>query len=284
MKIFIKILQNEIPSPLPLYMIELIKASWENNTLRTLLEGSMATFSAEMGYITSVLANQYKTDEEYNKTEIRNWLSKGGTLTERYALVESYFEEGDFGSAENILNDISTSFNLKDNEEIEYMDYLYYFNFRKNLYAAGKTIAQLEESEVQTLEFMADNHTGRSSTLTQNILCFFYNNCRSIQDVILDENQLRVRVQPSHKEQSSVVVNPNPANVFTSISWSVPRFENCLLKIYDIKGIEVSSKKLDTNEGQWIWDTRKIENGIYIYRLMDNDKQIDSGKIVVNKK
>jgi hypothetical protein len=284
---FLYFLQYDIPTPMPLYMIDLIRANWDTETARTLLEGGMAHFSGEMAGIANLLANDYTKDEEPNFNQIRYWLGKGSTLTDKYVLAESYLESGDYSVAENILNDIPNQFELRDHEIIEHDNYMYYFNFRKDVNDSGRTIGQLTSSEIDMLNFIVENHTGRSKVFAQNILCFFYSICADAPELTLDGGESRLMhpgtLANEVMTEKLITVSPNPASSFTTITWSIPAYDNStFIEIFDVVGKKIQSYKINDIKGQWIWDTRRVKNGFYFYELRQNNKPLKSGKIIVN--
>lgn len=78
---------------------------------------------------------------------------------------------------------------------------------------------------------------------------------------------------------NSVAISPNPFSSFTNITLSdASKINNYKLKLYNVLGAEVMntniSKQLTT------LNTSKLTTGIYFYKVMDNDKMIQSGKLI----
>jgi len=78
---------------------------------------------------------------------------------------------------------------------------------------------------------------------------------------------------------NSVAISPNPFNSFTTITLSdASKINNYKLKLYNVLGTEVMntniSKQLTT------LNTSNFPTGIYFYKVMDNDKMIQSGKLI----
>ncbi|MEZ4826207.1 MAG: hypothetical protein R3C61_07915 [Bacteroidia bacterium] len=54
------------------------------------------------------------------------------------------------------------------------------------------------------------------------------------------------------------------------------------LRILDTYGREVARQTVSTQEGQWLWDTREMPDGIYLYELRTEAQEVlAQGKIVV---
>jgi len=77
----------------------------------------------------------------------------------------------------------------------------------------------------------------------------------------------------------SVSISPNPFNTFTTIKLNdASKSNNYKLKIYNILGSEVMqsnlSKQLTT------LNTSNLHSGIYFYKVMENNKVVQSGKLI----
>lgn len=67
---------------------------------------------------------------------------------------------------------------------------------------------------------------------------------------------------------------PNPFNPSTSIEFSLPRDEFVSLKIYDVRGREVSileSNNLEAGQHRYQWDASGLADGVYLYQLTAGD-------------
>jgi hypothetical protein len=60
-----------------------------------------------------------------------------------------------------------------------------------------------------------------------------------------------------------------------------PHFQT-FLNHFDIQIREIITFTIGENyQGQQLWDTREVKPGVYLYQLMQNNKQIASGKVIV---
>ena len=109
------------------------------------------------------------------------WLNRTQTLTAKYDLVELYLSEIDFEACESILDSLPENFNFSDDQEAAYIDYLYFYQFRKNLYDSGRDISQLETFEIDALVVFSEYPTTFAKVLARNTLCCYYELC-------MDEN------------------------------------------------------------------------------------------------
>lgn len=78
---------------------------------------------------------------------------------------------------------------------------------------------------------------------------------------------------------------PNPFNPTTMIKFTIPKNSNVKLSIYDITGKEISTlvnEHLTAGTYQYYFDGSKLNSGVYIYRL-NNDDTYQTRKMVLLK-
>jgi hypothetical protein len=67
---------------------------------------------------------------------------------------------------------------------------------------------------------------------------------------------------------------PNPFNPSTTISFSLPRTEMVILKVYDVLGREVATlvdRREEAGEHSVMWNGEEFASGVYFCRLQAND-------------
>ena len=282
---FIWFLGNEIPSPMPSYMLDMIRNNWDQETPRTLLEHSLSQYENEMAFASNLLLTDLMLDSsEYNIDSIRYWFNRRGSLVDHYALIESYISEGNYTTAANLLNNLANLYELSEFENEEYNDYIDFFNFKSGLNSSGKTYIELDSSEIDILTSMAQNNVGRSASMAQNILCFFYDICPERDDELpdLESSKKEYRSTPISKyvQKSKVTIYPNPAESYTTIQWLLTT-DRAVLSIKDISGRSIVELPIQVKEGSWLWDTRKVPNGIYLYEIRTTTGKLASGNIAI---
>ena len=284
---FINVLKEEIPDPLPEYMTDLIIANWDAKTIRTYFEGNLANITSRMDLISSLMISDCLMDSVIQKEEMRNWLLRRGNLSDYYSLLESFIEDNIYEHASYYLEQIPILFKLSDEQYAEYENFREFLHFRKAVALSGKNIMQLDSNGIEFLQHIADNNTGRSSVLAQNILCFAYHQC--VDYLAADEkNEKHLFSKPTTKvlksENNKITATPNPANVYVTFSWEIPLLEgNTILLINDVSGKTITQKTINDKNGQWLWDTRFINDGIYYYEVKSDHQQLGKGKIIINK-
>ena len=287
---FLRFLGEKTPNPLPQYMLDLIYANRDVKTARTLLETNLSAVSSKMAYISGLLISDCMLDSIQLKAEARSWLLRRASLADYYSVAESYIENNDFTSANATADQISNIFELKEEQQAEFQNFRNYIEFRRSISESGRSIMQLEPSEIESLQQIANATTGRTSAMAQNILCFGYQLCVDYLPAEGDGNHLKFTKPEKTAKQilqsayNKITVTPNPANVFVAFNYELPLLEdNAVIYITDAMGKTITQKSISSKKGQWVWDTRNINKGIYFYEIKSAAESFGNGKIVISK-
>jgi len=137
---------------------------------------------------------------------------------------------------------------------------------------------------------LAENpHGGITAQKAQNALCFHYNICYTSNGTPKNNVPDDTKPYPSKQEVFSHVntsnAYPNPAVDYTTIQYNLLKAkENTVLHMYDASGRQVETIVIgQVYEGQNVLDTRKHTNGVYIYEIVQDGKQVLNGKLIVNR-
>jgi hypothetical protein len=78
----------------------------------------------------------------------------------------------------------------------------------------------------------------------------------------------------------SVIVSPNPSTdgVF-NIDYSLPG-DHATLEVYNMVGMKVSSKELNTRDGQTSVSLKDMAKGIYMVKIVTPDKLVNTQKVI----
>jgi hypothetical protein len=80
----------------------------------------------------------------------------------------------------------------------------------------------------------------------------------------------------------ALTVGPNPFNSYSRIVLNdVSKINNYTFKLYDVLGKEMMNTRI--SQKSTTIDMSSINSGIYFYKVMDNDKMIQSGKLISKK-
>ena len=285
---FLEKLRTVIPNPLPEYMINLIRASWNVKTLRTDLEEELSAFKTYRDEYQNYKTEILLSDTIYNYTDIINHWESRDSYSDYLSLAEIALSQDNFEQA-NLYLDIFENNNGKLSEEIaaEIASFRDYISIRETIFLDSTNIYNLDSIQITTLETYASSNNYRGAILARNILCFLYNIC--IDDVPAPPKMLRIGTNANTSKNTtpyiaSVKVLPNPANSYVSFIWDMKSYDQpAILYIYDQTGKTVMTKEIENTQGQWIWDLKNTPSGVYVYTLKSDQLILYSGKVIVNK-
>jgi hypothetical protein len=131
---FIQFLENEAPTPLAPYMINLIRASWTGTTARTGMENMLAYENDRMTQLSNEIVYFYGSDSlQTNEDSVIMWMSKVPSVSNHYFLVDMHLINKNYAQALTILNNIPLQFKLSTQELYDYQSFVNFYNFKKNI-------------------------------------------------------------------------------------------------------------------------------------------------------
>lgn len=285
---FLDFLRYDIPNPLPEYMIEIIIASWDEVTIRTELEGKLAAFKLMRDELHNKKTELMFEDSYIHHDELTTHLESRGLYSDYLTLAEIAIAQDNYNQASIYIDFIENNLGkLPEDQADEIASFRDYLLIIDSLNMVGKNIYNLDSTQISKLVEYAVKDNFRGAILTRNILCMLYNIC--LNDVPAPPKKLRVNSFSNNSNKNnpyiaSVNVMPNPASTFTSFEWDLKSFDkNATLTIYDQVGKLLLTKEINTNQGQWVWDTKNYGNGVYVYILKSDKLILNSGKVVINK-
>jgi hypothetical protein len=275
--------------PMPDYMIDIIAASRNVQTARTLVERNLSNLRHKMTLQHRLNVKQMLRDSAgtHNDTLV-NWLNDRTDLKGRYNLVSHYLSRGEYTLAQTAMDTIQSQMGLKLAKRQELNKMRQFASFLETIDNQGKNIAQLNAAEINYLDNLAkDRESGVAGDRAENILCFFYNMCTPPPSSPKSNKEAVYKPKPQLEEliaaQNKIHVSPNPADQYVQLEYELlfakPHTE---MHVYDELGRKVSSYTLGENtRGVEILDTRKLVGGLYIVEIVQEGRQISSNKIIV---
>lgn len=226
-------------------------------------------------------------DSVTDNNELRNWLDNIGGKRADEQIIASYMSEGNFTNALSLAALMPSLYNYTGDELTEHNYYSDMLNLQINLVQQGRTIFDLDSTEVAHLEFVAENSAGTAGTQAKGILEFAYGyhfcNCINSDSTSYKSSGNVNYAAFSNIFGPEVEVNPNPAGEWTAFNYTLPvNNSKGVIKISDVNGKTIETLIVSDPHGQKVWDTRKISNGVYLYTIEANGLT-KSGKIVISK-
>ncbi len=286
---FISIVGIDIPNPLPVYMLDMIRANWGARTPRTILEGQIAQKGATRDFYLNLLITNEKLKDEQSLNSIENWHLSRNNLSDYYRLADLYISKEEFTNAQTILMDILVDYTLDDVRQVEYDNFYAYFELMETLFTEDRTIHNLTAMEKANLETMADEHSGMSSIKARNILCYVYDLCEDELNVDLNPIPKAAIIAGDPQKRINEAYNfsqvyPNPVKEYAEIEFNCPLLNGqATLKVYSVNGKVIHQETVYGPKGKVLLDTRNWIMANYVYEIIIKDQRLTSGKITVIK-
>lgn len=283
---FIEQLKEVTHYTFPEYMLDYVRGSYDNKTLRTDMEGQLSAIHSDLSSTRNWIKHLTKSKEEYTDSDRLEVAKLGDEIYNKVGLMDFYIERGEFNKADSILNTLEN--NKKYKENIELIDnFGDYISFSSNL--GSRNLAQLDSTEIAYLQTLAENK-GRVAGYAQNILCFFYDICYE-KDMSQGSHQAKAMMLPTQNNNeglNNVLYNaniyPNPAKDYTSIQWEIyDKLQDAHFSIVDLNGRVLLRGVLSVNKGEQVIDTRRLDQGVYIISIYNNNQLKMNKKLIVEK-
>jgi hypothetical protein len=278
-------LRTEIPSPMPEYMLDLIQATWDDQTARTVLETSLASYGSTKMFWSNILIADMKQDTIKTSVDtIVFYLNRRQTLSSAYSIVEEYLSDSNYEAAEDQLEQLIVQYTLTDAEQAAYEHFMNWFEFQEDLATSGRNKAELNQEEIDYLLTLSYGYD-RAGTEIRNLLCFLYDTCIATDYSLgeLETKSSAFKDSPTKRDPIGYLeVFPNPANTYLTFRISDGlASQDLTIALSDVSGRVVFQDKLNTVPGDYLLDTRNFKDGIYLYQLNSPNGIIEGGKVVI---
>jgi hypothetical protein len=282
----LKYLEEKV-SPLPEYMIDILRQVATGITYKSVLQQEMARYEQIRTLAANDMIRSIINDSVTDLVQLRNWLDNKGGIESDKQIIATYAEEGNLEAAFTLANILPTLYNLQGEELQEHANYIQLLNLEFNLMNQNRHIVALDSTELAVLNTFADNSKQASGAASKGILEAFYGNhyC-NCPEIVSEASYKNTYVDPNSINKIyglEINAKPNPAKDWAAFDFTLPEnATNASLVITDALGKTIETFILSGQQGQQLWDTRNIGAGSYIYTLKV-DSYNASGKIVISK-
>ncbi len=281
----ISYLENK-EEPLPGYMVSILKQLAEGGTYKTVLEEQLSSHTRGKNRHATAMLRSILHDSIRDYNQMRLWLDKLGGIDADRQIVASYVQQGDFSSAQGLSAMIPSLYGLEGRELEEHGYYEEILDLHQNLSQQGRSIFQLDTTELQLLRFIADTSKGVAATqaraILRNVAGDDFYNCPCINgNAAFKDNA--VWPEQSLNTALKVSVSPVPAHDWVNFEYSLPSgLLNAELSVYQPGGKLLKNMELNGQQGQYTLDLRNMETGLYFYSLKSGS-YIKSGKFLLSR-
>lgn len=284
----IKYLENK-ETPLPAYMIDLLKQVATGTTYKTALQQQMANYQHAYTRAAYDIIRSNLNDTVSNYVELRNWLDNLGGIVADRQIISSYICEHNFTDAMALANMLPQLYNLTGRDLTEHNYYIDMLTLYKALAQEGRNTYQLNSTEKANLISIANHSQGVAGAQARGILEAVYNigysECPEVNETN-DNYAPHSAISSNVLNQAygvNISVKPNPAKEWAAFEYTLPsKTTAAIISITDASGSEVATLNISGIQGQKLWDTRHVKSGVYIYTLKVAGFT-QSGKIVITK-
>jgi len=216
---------------------------------------------------------------------LKPWYEVVRTPVAKYSLAEVYFYEKKYDQAEMVLNKIPDMFEYSESEMTEHNNYMRFYNFKKQLQLADRNWTQLDETEIAYLQTIAEATNGRSASMAQGVLCFFFDICYEDKieegdEVIPPTKNMATETQLYDNQNKNLdyelSLYPNPTSSEMTVVLNNPAVKIVAMAVYDIYGKNVSLQTV--NQSYSTLKMSELAQGVYILKVW-----LDQGDVVIRK-
>ena len=267
-------------------MIDILRQLANGTTYKTVLLSEMASHHSKMVNAAQDIIRSIVNEDEPDMNELRNWLDNIGTIEADKQIIDTYISEGNYVQAQSLLDMLPGLYGLSDEELEKYNDYKLYKQILIGLAQENRAIFELTETELSSMENLAETGIGSAKTSAQGILEFAYNqdfcNCPDLPEGIGLKSSSGIDMDKLAQARGlDIVVEPNPASAWAAFDYSLPPYETIgVIEITDNFGKVKERINVAQQKGQYVLDTRNYKTGIYYYTLKCGDLQ-RTGKLIV---
>jgi len=284
---FLKWAEYDATLPLPAYMIDNIRASWDVRTYRTTLEMRMADQHTALTQAANHLLHLYQTGTVPATLADLQWVwQQVRTTGARYAEAALLLGAGHHTEAKSMVLAMPVEKELRPGEEEERQRMLTYIEVLLVAKQNSRNAYQLNGTEVAALETMAADHYDRPSNYANNLLCAAYGKCRPpLTGGSARPKAARPRPTPRPAEAAASLFTlyPNPANAYVQLNYNcgTATTTHGLIVVREISGRTVATLPMAGNVGQQVLDTRTLAAGSYLVAFTNGATTLHTEKLIV---
>jgi hypothetical protein len=236
----------------------------------------------------------YKRQELNDSIEI-NWEAYSNLITQREDIIcksqmaDMHLGRGEIIQCNEKLDYIDIHINdfMMNEVKQEMLDYSTFKKYVLTFVNSEGIIENLDSSEIQQLEFIANNFTGKSAVQARNLLCFHAGLCNDLvfdYSTINNTKSTSANVNPSKEILSNpfniIKVIPNPNNGEFKLELPL----NCTvfnIQIIDVFGKQVPFEIIEKDEQFYQVKMMSNSSGIYSVKTICSNGLTFNSRILV---
>ncbi len=259
------------------------------------LEGHVSADEHELTMIKEDIKRFYRADTTHfwAKDSLINFVSRQNSLNDRYELATIYLRYQQYEDMNTCLNNIPQEFELNDQQESDYENYLVFYDIAEDYYSGEGLIDVLTQDQVNDLEDIENLKRPNLSGKALSLLMMNDPGYEFYEPVVFPDEELLPPLirfdlpdmsdNESGNEEVYLKLFPNPAHDFTTLEYRTASIEYLELKleVYDSRGKLVLQKALEAGDREELLDLSALASGLHVVRLLADGKLLDSKKLTV---
>ncbi|WP_052593458.1 hypothetical protein [Aureispira sp. CCB-QB1] len=263
----------------------------EDSTTRSNKESELAGAYQKLFFGANQVIQHYANDSIPQNDSLETWIKKKPGIAAQYELVEHYWRQGRYADALDQIDYIAATFSMDFRASKNHSHYKDLKELLQAAYANGRMEANLEKSEVEALEAIADAQWGFAAVQASDILKFFYRKGTLYAPSLPNLNPVEGKFVPakgsrlaSFAKEPTLAGTPNPAINWVDLSYELPEgLEKGQLVVTSTTGARMTQVALRNNVGQLTLNTKEWVSGIYFATLFCEGQEAKVFKIVIQK-
>lgn len=263
----------------------------EDTTARLDKESELAGAYQNLFFWANQVIQHYANDSIPQNDSLEVWIQKKPGVEAQYELVEHYWRQGRYEDALDQIDSIGIKYPL---DSLALKNHNHYKDLKELLQTAyndGRMEANLEKTEVDALEVIANAKWGFAAVLASDILKFFYFKGTLYYPTLPNMNPIEGRYaqppnsSPAMSSKGSVLMGaPNPAINWVDLYYELPEdLKTGHLVVTSTTGARITQVELRNNSGQLTLNTKDWVSGIYFATLFSEGQDAKVFKIVIQK-
>jgi len=276
---FIQFLSDKT-NPMPKWMIETINWYVINGvslTPKMIKESEIAGLITKRNSSADYLIRDFKNDSSGTAIDsVKFWIEQKADVDAQVRLIDLYLQKNELAMAQTKINELDVDIeNYPTHLQTEMQDVVDFKTEVISIMGNPGGLANMTEANHTFMSSMAINGVGVAKFQAQELLCFFFNECKNYDFDVLVEN----RAMPSNPTDPipktlSFKLYPNPASEW--VAFELPLDVTPVnITIVDAMG-KVVFKNI-VNKPIFIWDTIDLPNGTYIVQILNVENNIAVG-------